>query len=83
MQIFDKSCLAEMRSYEDHKEYIFECVDCGHVYQFTMVNHEGVDYTKTDSCYDDVATGKHLDCYSHGDMVLVHNADDSWELNER
>lgn len=85
MLIFDKSCKQEMLSVKQGQQYIYEYVDCGHVYQELCINVEGHQFFKTDSCYNDIKTGKPLDCYYRYDeddeyVLAVVNLDGSIEL---
>lgn len=85
MKIFDKTMREEMAKVEDGTEYIFEFVDCGRVFQDVCINVDGELYIKTKSCYNDITTGKALDCYFRFDddnnyVLAVRNLDGTIEL---
>lgn len=84
MKIFDKSCLEEMAKVEDGVEYIFEYIDCGRVFQDVCINYQGTSYTKTESCFNDIETGKELDTYRYYEnnnlRYVVRNLDNTLEL---
>lgn len=86
MKIFDKSMKDEMLKVADGEKYIFEYVDCGHVYQDVCINVGGSQFFETDSCYHDAKTGAPLECFYRYDeendyLVAVVNLDGTIEIH--
>ena len=80
MKIFDKSMKDEMLKVADGEKYIFEFVDCGHVYQDVCINVGGFQFFETNSCYHDTKSGAALECFCCYDenndyLVAVVNLD--------
>ena len=85
MKIFNKTAREEMLKVTEGQEYIFEYVDCGHVFQDVCINVNGEMFVKTESCYNDVKTGTALDCYYRYDdennyVLAIRNLDGTIEL---
>ena len=85
MKIIDKSLLGEVKNMKDGEFGLFEYVDCGRCFQDKFIAVGGEMFFGTESCYQDVKTGKALDCFYRYDennecLIAVVNLDGSGEV---
>lgn len=67
MKIIDNYLLDEVKNMKDGEFGLFEYIDCGYCFQDKFVVVGGEMFFETESCYQDVETGKALDCFCRYD----------------